>query len=64
MCADKKEIFRRFVIASKYACKITSFADLFRCGQNDSDYFIVQKREEFHGSGGGQNVHDHFYALK
>jgi len=25
-CAEKGETFRRFVIASKYACKITSFS--------------------------------------
>ena len=32
--------------------------------QNGPDYFTSRKREEVHGSGGGQNVHDHFLALK
>ena len=63
-CADKGETFRRFEIALKYACKITAFTDRFRCGQNDHTYFTAQKREEFHGSGGGQNIHNHFYTSK
>ena len=53
---DKRETFRRFEIALKYACKITAFTD--------HTYFIAQKRKEFHGSGGGQNVHNHFYTSK
>ncbi|OUN31495.1 hypothetical protein [Blautia sp. An81] len=61
---DKRETFRCFEIALKYACKITAFADRFRCGQNDHTYFTAQKREEFHGSGGGQNIHNHFYTSK
>lgn len=61
---DKRETFRCFEIALKYACKITAFTDRFRCGQNDHTYFTAQKREEFHGSGGGQNIHNHFYTSK
>ena len=62
--ADNKEVFRCFEIALKYACKITAFTDRFRCGQNDHTYFTAQKREEFHGSGGEQNIHNHFYTSK
>lgn len=62
--AEHRETFRRFAIASKYAYKITAFTDRFRCGQNDHTYFTAQKREEFHGSGGGQNIHNHFYTSK
>jgi hypothetical protein len=62
---DNRETFRCFVIATKYTCKITSFADRFSCGQNEhTNYFTSRKREEFHDSGGGQNVHDHILALK
>ena len=64
LCADNRETFRRFEIASKDTCKITAFTDRFRCGQNDHTYFTAQKREEFHGSGGGQNIHNHFYTSK
>ena len=43
LCADNRETFRRFEIASKDTCKITSFADRFRCGQNDHTYFVLLK---------------------
>jgi len=43
LCADNKETFRRFEIASKDTCKITSFADRFRFGQNDHTYFVLLK---------------------
>ena len=39
LCADKEKTFRRFVIASKYACKITAFPVRFGCSQNGNDHF-------------------------
>ena len=42
-CADNRETFRCFVLASKYICKITSFTDRFSHGQNDHTYFFLLK---------------------
>lgn len=40
---DKRETFRHFEIALKYACKITAFTDRFSCGQNAHTYFVLLK---------------------
>jgi hypothetical protein len=42
--ADNKEVFRRFVIASKSACKIAVFPGCFSCSQNENDHFNPVKR--------------------
>ena len=41
---DKRETFRCFEIALKYACKITAFPVRFGCSQNGHDHFIRMKR--------------------
>ena len=41
--ADNKEVFRRFAIASKSACKIAVFPVYFGCSQNENGHFNHMK---------------------
>ena len=41
--ADNKEVFRRFAIDSKSACKIAVFPVYFGCSQNENGHFNHMK---------------------
>ena len=45
LCADNRETFRRFAIASKYAYKITAFPVRFGYSPNGHDHFKPVKHQ-------------------